>query len=110
MRFGRKERQKYLRDHIVGDASSIVFDRDPNVTALFYEGYRYRAFGIIQCFDGVDQQIEEGLTDQNRIAGGHRFAAGREPHLIRAGTQVSNIGEDRKSTRLNSSHTVISYA
>ena len=92
MRFGRKEGQKYLRDHIVGDASSIVFDQDPNVTSLLYDGYRYRALGIIQCFDRVDQQIEEGLTHQNRIAGSHRFAAAREPHLIRAGTQVSNIG------------------
>src|SRR5256885_3503308 len=54
-----------------------------------------RAFGkTIQC--GAIEMIEVGVRDQDQVDGG----------------KLANVkrGRDRKSTRLNSSHLVISYA
>src|SRR5260221_10161195 len=56
-----------------------------------------------------DQAAEFDILDQGRDADGVEAVAGQqdEPHQI-----PKRVGqcEDRKSTRLNSSHTVISYA
>src|SRR5438132_7209289 len=61
-----------------------------------------------------------GLLRLSPVAGHHHrppdhdLAHFLRPHLARAGFQIddpeSGTREDRKSTRLNSSHTVISYA
>src|SRR2546426_5964122 len=44
--------------------------------------------------------------------GAHHFQEGRRisPHGDRQGAEAAAAGRDRKSTRLNSSHLVISYA
>src|SRR5688500_19789825 len=43
-----------------------------------------------------------GISSESRRLG--------RPHLLRQGRQAEREGADRKSTRLNSSHLVISYA
>src|SRR2546427_9620382 len=57
---------------------------------------------------GAFESIAE-FTDVSRPPEGRQHAAGRLAQLC-AGTPVSGAKPDRKSTRLNSSHSQISYA
>src|SRR5438034_8634644 len=64
-------------------------------TTLFRSGLRRRLSGEVQ-------------TLERRCEGGALQCAPRTG--VRVGAQGVRVPEDRKSTRLNSSHTVISYA
>src|SRR5260221_9099813 len=47
---------------------------------------------------------------RRRTFGGAKWGGAAHPQQPRSGDWTSRRGRDRKSTRLNSSHTVISYA
>src|SRR5438034_8573253 len=62
---------------------------------------------------GIARDAECVTIDAGDVAGLVAFAEKKLPDLTVVGPElplVDGIGEDRKSTRLNSSHTVISYA
>src|SRR5205085_12131332 len=71
------------------------------------------AFGVLAAFKCVDDG--EGRARGKRIAAERRSVTADLEHLRRgaarqAGADGHAVAEDRKSTRLNSSHSQISYA
>src|SRR5690625_6133754 len=62
---------------------------------------------------GVTEHVTESLT-LNDFASGHlarfMYVHADPPPTTRESTQIEQSEEDRKSTRLNSSHVAISYA
>src|SRR5258708_12073760 len=53
----------------------------------------------------VRRQLGDGHANLRLVLGGRGA-----PVRLRAGAKLAGAGEDRKSTRLNSSHQIISYA
>src|SRR5256885_9277298 len=56
------------------------------------------------------RNVEPEFVDDDCAVVAHLFHTGRDPGLIQRLLRASSLGLDRKSTRLNSSHLVISYA
>src|SRR5438034_3437833 len=73
-------------------------------TTLFRSLINNAGFGKYGEFPGVEKQRLLDMVQVNCAAVVHLT------HLFLQGMMARRCGEDRKSTRLNSSHTVISYA
>src|SRR5205807_10430955 len=86
----------------------IFFFNDPATTEI-YTLSLHDALPI----SGADERRRRARLLQRRSAAGRAGDPGRAPArgvLLRRDRAVPRGGEDRKSTRLNSSHLVISYA
>src|SRR5438874_10001972 len=92
---------------------NVAFDRNPQPGTLVFCG-RTPAVRIVPKGDGHAVRITSGGCPTGFLVGTSGFlcniGCSRLMQLIEGRMAFSVIGEDRKSTRLNSSHVEISYA
>src|SRR5688500_19645871 len=62
--------------------------------------------GVVEPIDALDDQLQRTV----RLAGRRGAARARAPACGAFACELAEVRQDRKSTRLNSSHLVISYA
>src|SRR5690625_5804731 len=89
------------QERLVGEGGRVPFDSDPR--------------GLLA--DRGQARCAEGTVDKSRNPRGDPRQQGQPPHRVMGGwtdpalvVVVQELGLDRKSTRLNSSHVAISYA
>src|SRR5690349_22282483 len=82
--------------------------RRPPRSTLFPYTTLFRSVGVLQLHLGGDRVVHALHVDEGVLQ--HPAHALVDGHRLAASEQVGAAGEDRKSTRLNSSHVEISYA
>src|SRR5437016_4606984 len=95
MRLGCKEGEEDFGNRIARDSSPVVFDENLHIAPFIHgiDGNRYYPI-YTQCFDSVDDQIEEGLAHQRRIAHNDRRSRSNKAHLVIAGPAALNVTQN----------------
>src|SRR5207302_5400223 len=106
------------RDYLIASIQAALTDEDLKHLrdALVTQVGEYRSRGVIidvTALDVMDSFAVRTLRDlahMTRLRGAETVIVGIQPEVAFAMTQLGVRLEDRKSTRLNSSHVKISYA
>src|SRR3546814_4203350 len=100
----REKTFEYAIDILFGDAWAIVVNRKRNGGIRAELGFDKDFSRIGDGLNAVHQKIDDDLLKLDPVSHDNRKGSGRQSELDRACLDVMSDEQDRKSTRLNSSH------